>query len=144
MGLDGYRIYRQEYIDTGEELPTVVISESDFVPDFKNSNTMQTWSISASLTEVNIKRWLNDTLADRSAHTIQIINNAGGNTVKVNFSNQYVLNDDTVEFDSVAVVGCSDNYIEIESGKTAFFYATAINKNKNIILILRKGTQDTR
>jgi len=143
MGLGGYRTYREKYIDTGMEVPEITISQKDFVPNFKNQNTLQVWNISGNLNAVNVSQWVKDTLADRSVHTIQIINNVGGKDVPLRFDNMYYLEDDIPDFTPDKLPEL-ETTILIRSGETAFFYATAYNKNNNIILALRKGTQDTR
>jgi len=144
MGLDGYRTYRQDYIDSGEQIPAITISSENFEPDFRNSNTLQVWNISANINEVHINKWIGETLADRSFHTIQIFNNAGIYDIEVFFDNSYLLEDDTKDFSPYTPVDPVKDSITMKPGDIAFFYATALNIGNNLILSLRKGSIDNR
>ena len=143
MGLGGYRSYRQEYVDTGEEWSTT-IHEEVFRPEFKNSNTIQVWNISANLPRVVIEEWQNSSLQDRSLHTIEIVNNAGGQEVEVAFNTLYLLEDESVPFDPSILLDRNYESIILKSGDRAYFYATGLNVANKLVLSMRKGSKDNR
>lgn len=143
MGLGGYRSYRQEYVDTGEEWSTTITQEI-FRPEFKNSNTIQVWNISANLPRVVINEWQNNSLIDRSLHTIEIVNNAGGQDVEVAFNTLYLLEDESAPFDPGTALDKNYESIILKSGDRAYFYATGLNVDNKIVLSMRKGSKDNR
>ena len=76
MGLtNGYRTFRNNYIDDGEQLS--VIMTPTFTPDFKNRHTLQNWTVSPTSTSRTtdpeagvrvVEAWVGGTLKESSLH----------------------------------------------------------------------------
>lgn len=131
MELGKYRKYEDSFEDNGLEVLSTV--QQSFTPDFYNRNTIQVWDISSVL-ETTITKWRGATLTDRSVHEITIVNNNNASK-KVNFSNSYSLPDSSGDDEQVVFIGPQGS---------AYFYATAVLKNGNLIFVLRTGSQDKR
>ena len=134
MGLNGYRAFRDTYIDNGVEV--LEILEGEFSPDFRNRDTSQVWDVS-NHSDVMIESWKGVTLTERTLHELTIVNNGGTDCV-VSFSKNYVLVDE--ENANLSEL----NKITIQPTKTAYFYATAILYKGLLTLELRTGSQDSR
>jgi hypothetical protein len=134
MALDGYRAFRDNYIDNGTEVLEILTEE--FSPDFYNRDTSQVWDVS-NYSEVAIKLWKGNTLTNRTLHEITIVNNSGNDTT-VSFSKNYLLVDEEI-------FALNDlNKIVIPPAKSAYFYCTALLYKGVLIFDMRTGTQDTR
>ena len=134
MALDGYRAFRDNYIDNGTEV-LEILTES-FSPDFYNRDTSQIWDVS-NYSDVDIKLWTGNTLTNRTLHEVTIVNNSG-HDVSVKFAKNYLLVDE--ELHDLSEL----NKIVIPPTKTAYFYCTAILYKGALILDMRTGSQDTR
>lgn len=143
MGLKGYRSYTQHYIDNGEEFREDPIP-ADFKPTFKNSNTIQVWPIKNGTLTINVERWANGSLEDRSLHEITVDNSSNVNDVDISFDTSYVLEDEAVTFDPANLATPSSENITIGSGGVAYFICTGINSRGSLRLAMRKGSQDNR
>jgi len=134
MALKGYRAYRDNYTDNGIEVSEVLGSE--FTPDFQNRHTMQIWDAGAQ-SNISVKKWVGNTLINRSLHDIYIVNNSNVETL-VYFSRDYLLIDEE-EFDAQG-----SQTILIKANGTAHFYCTAILEQNNLRFEMRTGSQDDK
>lgn len=132
MELDGYRTFKQDFVDNGKEV-LEILDGGTFNPDFANRNTMQIWDIS-SAADVVIGRWIGTTLTERTLHEISIVNNSAA-TKKVAFTSSFLLTDE--EF-------IDDFSITIGPRGTAYFYCTGVQESGNLIFTMRTGSQDNR
>jgi len=134
MGLNGYRNYRESYIDNGLEKLEVLAQK--FAPDFNNRNTIQVWDVSNN-PKTSILKWSGATLSDRTVHEITIVNNSNSQK-EVNFATNYYLSDETT-------VDVDDRpNVLIGAMGTAYFYCTALLLDGNLEFQMRTGSQDDR
>lgn len=160
MGLEGYRSFKQHYIDVGENVEKDIL-EQVVSPNFYNGNTVQLWNfvpgaiqpeedgVPADGTEIIVNTafyvdWSGDTVQDRTVHEISMKNASGSADITVRFSARYVLEDDVEGFDVSSPLAKLYQEITIGPKGTAYFYGTALNHKGDIMMILRKGTQDDR
>ena len=134
MALNGYRAFRDTYIDNGVEALEVLHDEH--APDFYNRDSAQVWDVSNS-PETDIKLWKGNTLTVRTLHELTIVNNSGEDRT-VKFSRNYLLVDE--ENANVEDI----NKIVIPPNKSAYFYGTAILYKGVLIFEFRTGSQDSR
>lgn len=131
MGLEKYRQYKDNFLDDGLEIS--VSMGQEFVPDFFNRNTIQIWNVGA-VESARVNKWVGNTLTERTSHEISIVNNSNATKV-VSFASLYSFPDD---------VSLDGHTVTIGPNGTAYFYATAIFKGGNLIMVLRTGSQDDR
>lgn len=131
MGLGKYRVYKEKTQDDGLEVFENLVAT--FSPDFYNRHTIQVWDISATA-EVIIDKWKGATLTDRTLHEITIVNNSNS-AKKATFNSIYILADSQETVINAVTLGAKGS---------AHFYATASLVNGNLLLTLRKGSQDNR
>ena len=131
MGLENYRPYKDEFPDEGLEIYETLPEE--FAPDFRNRHTIQMWNASA-LAEYTVTKWKGVTLNERTLHEITIANNSNISK-NIKFSNSYEFPDDT---------SVDGHTVTIGPNGAAYFYATAIYRENNLVLVLRTGSQDKR
>lgn len=149
MGLDGYRSYKQHYIDNGEELesPEKVLQGTVFQPNFRNHNTIQIWELVPKAIGSGgaylIGPWQGDTLADRSLHEITVVNTTS-EIIEVRFVRVYMLVDERIKFDPGTSASMDYEPIFIGPKGKAHYYTTGINIDNNITMQMRTGTQDDR
>lgn len=134
MGIEGYRAYRDNYIDNGVEISEILLSE--FFPDFRNRHTMQIWD-AGTQTSIAVKKWIGTTLQNRSLHEIYIVNNSNA-TTSVTFSSDYEL----VDEENFTTEGLY--VIEVGANGTAHFYCTAVLDQNNLKFEMRTGSQDDK
>lgn len=131
MGLEKYRQYKDNFLDDGLEISVSMTPE--FVPDFFNRNTIQVWNVGA-IAASEVKKWVGNTLTERTSHEISIVNNSNA-TKEIKFASLYSFPDD---------VSADGHTVTIGPNGTAYFYATAIFSKGNLVMVLRTGSQDDR
>ena len=145
----GYRTYRNDYVDNGEEFTTTVTNE--FLPDFKSRHTIQVWNASAdnNVRYSTVERWVGETLIERSLHDITVVNN-GAVPKTLFFHPLYKFIDEQqplplLDNPMTPPVELLEYFqVQIPAHTTAHFYASAIFEDQNLILVMRGGSQDTR
>ena len=135
MALDGYRAYRDTYVDNGITPPVEILGEK-FSPDFYNRDSCQVWDVS-NYEEVSVGLWKGNTLNQNSLHVVTIVNNSNHDT-EVNFSKNYLLVDEEI------AEAADLNRIVIPPTKTAYFYCTGILYKGVMVFKMRTGSQDSR
>lgn len=153
MGLNGYRSFKQTYIDSGEEVggDSNVVGK-EHAPDFRSRNTVQFWNLvptaendktDTGVIIFEIKDPKSASLVDRTVHEISV-RNSTVNPIEVRFAKIYVLVDEDEIFDPAVAKELNYESIAIGPNGTAYFYATAIAQEGMLKLHLRTGSQDAR
>lgn len=152
MEIDGYRAYRQDYIDRGEEVGAIDIISGELAPDFKGHNTIQHWNIVPKFKEnrdlsdayvFNILRPVAASLIPRSIHEITI-KNVSAMPIELRFNRLYKLIDEDVEFDPATALNPDYESVILGPRGTAYYYATAISEKAITSLHMRTGTEDNK